>query len=33
MFADKSLKLDDELWHEIKPGLSSYADNPEEVRA
>ncbi|XP_069997430.1 ectonucleoside triphosphate diphosphohydrolase 5 [Penaeus vannamei] len=27
---DKSLKLDDELWHEIKPGLSSYADNPEE---
>ncbi|XP_066957769.1 ectonucleoside triphosphate diphosphohydrolase 5-like isoform X2 [Macrobrachium rosenbergii] len=28
--ADKSLKLDDELWHEVKPGLSSYADNPEE---
>ncbi|XP_042881763.1 ectonucleoside triphosphate diphosphohydrolase 5-like isoform X4 [Penaeus japonicus] len=27
---DKSLKLDDELWHEVKPGLSSYADNPEE---
>ncbi|XP_068245641.1 ectonucleoside triphosphate diphosphohydrolase 5-like isoform X2 [Palaemon carinicauda] len=28
--ADKSLKLDDELWHEVKPGLSSYADSPEE---
>lgn len=27
---DKSLKLDDELWHEVKPGLSSYADNPQE---
>ncbi|KAK7085353.1 Ectonucleoside triphosphate diphosphohydrolase 5 [Halocaridina rubra] len=27
---DNSLKLNDELWHEVKPGLSSYADNPEE---
>lgn len=29
--ADNSLKLDDQLWHEVKPGLSSYADNPKEV--
>lgn len=27
---DNSLKLDDELWHEVKPGLSSYADDPKE---
>nr|XP_045613674.1 ectonucleoside triphosphate diphosphohydrolase 5-like isoform X2 [Procambarus clarkii] len=27
---DSSLKLDDELWHEVKPGLSSYADDPIE---
>ncbi|KAK3890747.1 hypothetical protein Pcinc_005321 [Petrolisthes cinctipes] len=27
---DNSLKLDDQLWHEVKPGLSSYADNPKE---
>lgn len=26
--SDNSLKLDDELWHEVKPGLSSYADDP-----
>jgi ectonucleoside triphosphate diphosphohydrolase 5/6 len=26
--ADASLKLDDELWVQDKPGLSSYADNP-----
>ncbi|XP_045120432.1 ectonucleoside triphosphate diphosphohydrolase 5-like isoform X3 [Portunus trituberculatus] len=25
---DNSLKLDDELWHEVKPGLSSFADDP-----
>ncbi|MCL4135169.1 UNVERIFIED_CONTAM: hypothetical protein GTU68_024562 [Idotea baltica] len=25
---DNSLKLDDELWHEVKPGLSSYKDDP-----
>ncbi|XP_071541728.1 ectonucleoside triphosphate diphosphohydrolase 5-like isoform X6 [Panulirus ornatus] len=25
---DNALKLDDELWHEVKPGLSSYADDP-----
>lgn len=24
------MKLVDELWHEVKPGLSSYADNPAE---
>ncbi|KAK8729326.1 hypothetical protein OTU49_008764 [Cherax quadricarinatus] len=27
---DNSLKLDDELWHEVKPGLSSFADDPIE---
>ncbi|XP_050735152.1 ectonucleoside triphosphate diphosphohydrolase 5-like isoform X3 [Eriocheir sinensis] len=26
--SDNSLKLDDQLWHEVKPGLSSYADDP-----
>ncbi|XP_047740891.1 uncharacterized protein LOC108673061 [Hyalella azteca] len=26
--ADNSLKLEDQLWHEVKPGLSSYADDP-----
>ncbi|CAL4060582.1 unnamed protein product, partial [Meganyctiphanes norvegica] len=27
---DNSLKLHDELWHQVKPGLSSYADKPED---
>ncbi|KAF2365888.1 Nucleoside phosphatase GDA1/CD39 [Trinorchestia longiramus] len=26
--ADNSLKLENQLWHEVKPGLSSYADDP-----
>lgn len=29
MFADNSLKLRDELFQEIKPGLSSYAEDPQ----
>ena len=28
---DGSLKLSDELWAEVKPGLSSYADDPAKV--
>lgn len=24
--------LDNEIYHAVKPGLSSYKDNPEEVR-
>lgn len=24
--------LDNELYHAVKPGLSAYKDNPEEVR-
>lgn len=27
--ADKNLKLKDELFQEVKPGLSSYADDPK----
>jgi hypothetical protein len=30
-FADKNLKLDHELFMEIKPGLSSFSDNPKKV--
>jgi hypothetical protein len=28
---DKNLKLDHELFVEVKPGLSSFADNPKKV--
>ncbi len=27
----RSLILDDELWHEVKPGVSAYAEKPEEA--
>lgn len=31
MFIDNSLKLDKELFAQVKPGLSSFAENPEKV--
>jgi len=32
-YADNSLKLESQLWHEVKPGLSSYASDPAEGAA
>lgn len=31
-FAVELPVLDNEIYHAVKPGLSSYKDNPEEVR-
>lgn len=31
ILSDNSLKLEDQLWHEVKPGLSSYAEDPAKV--
>jgi len=31
--ADNSLRLEGQLWHEVKPGLSSYADDPAKGAA
>ena len=30
--SDGSLRLDDELWMQVEPGLSSYAENPQDSR-
>lgn len=31
IFTDGSLELEDELFVQVKPGLSSFADNPKKV--
>ena len=30
--SEGSLRLDDELWMQVKPGLSSYAENPQDAK-